>query len=947
MSGKLYILYGSATGNAEHIAKEVASRQPDAICAPLDTFRRYQEDWKIKPAEGYHGLIVVTSTTGNGDAPENADRFVRYIKRKTTPTDTFANIAFTVLALGDTNYDQFCATGQLIDKQLKTLGGHRCKPVTCADEALGLEDVVEPWKATVLDHVKKAMAGQIGTAVTSDAAAVVEETKVVEPVVDSKPTTTTASDAPPSPLYVMYASATGNAEHIAKDLAASYKGTYFPSVVCCEIDQFKKHSAKWDQPGNHGLLVVTSTTGNGDIPENGNRFIRYIKRKTTSPTAFQHCTFAVLALGDTNYDQFCQSGKVLDKKFVDLGATRLRALACADEAVGLEDVVEQWKATILQDIERACRGGTSAEEPKEEAKEKEAEEKKEEEPKEPVPPPTRTPPASQITSAAAAAAAKSATTQSPGIVTLRAALALQDSHSIPEVPHTELPGLGHSPSSCLLVTDEHQPESFVDSAEIDRMTTSSSSTLLFTHVKPFQSSIVAARYLTKTPTEAALNASAILQQDGTKIMEAMNPYGEQFSLENDPRNGKRVIEMTLSLPDDFTLDYQPGDSLGISVPNPPAEVKFVLDMLQKHHAVNADQKMTIDNGAPITVEDVLRHRVDLSSPVLKNKRLLQSLSLFATDPQEVCALRLLAGKCHSDVFDKVVADQRLTVVDLLRDFPSAQSTTLEGLVGMLPAIPPRYYSVSSSPLQNSLTLTIAFSVVDYTTPVLNGKSRRIGGVATRYLEVLASSYLSGGSISAPTTLPIFPKPSSDFHLPAKMETPLILVGPGTGIAPFIGFLQHRQAQVASQKTAAKQVVEGTWRGDYEVQEDELPTDSKSKQHQQVGSIEVFFGCRHADHDFLYESELNSLVTSGLIKQLHTAFSRDGNKQYVQDLMDKSLVKAVLDEQASIYLCGDGNAMAKDVQAKIVELLRPRLGDDSQKYLEDMKTKNRFVQDIWS
>ena len=178
------------------------------------------------------------------------------------------------------------------------------------------------------------------------------------------------------------------------------------------------------------------------------------------------------------------------------------------------------------------------------------------------------------------------------------------------------------------------------------MTVSSSSTLLFTHVKSLQSSIVAARYLIKTPTEAAQKASAILQQDGTKIMEAMNVNGEHVSLENDPHNGKRVIGMTLSLPNDFTLDYQPGDSLGISVPNPPAEVKFILDMLQKHHAVNADQKMTIDNGNPITAEDVLRHRIDLSSPVLKNKRLLQSLSLFATDPQEVCALLLLAAKCH-------------------------------------------------------------------------------------------------------------------------------------------------------------------------------------------------------------------------------------------------------------------------------------------------------------
>ena len=936
-AAKLYILYGSATGNSEHIAKEIASRAQggnDVICAPLDTFRRYQEDWKCKPTQNgvYHGLIVVCSTTGNGDAPENADRLIRFVKRKTTPTSTFENVKYAVLALGDTNYDQFCATGKILDKHIGMLGGHRCKPITCADEALGLEDVVEPFKTSILDEMKKAMAGESVLPI----AELVEETEETLP--DSK---TVIVRTPQSPLYVLYASATGNAEHIAKDLAASYKGTAFPKVVCCELDQFKKHTATWETPGTHGLLIVTSTTGNGDIPENGNRFLRYIKRRTTAPTSFQYCTISVLALGDTNYDQFCAAGKLLDKRLVELGAKRLRRIACADEAVGLEDVVEQWKESVLIDIEQVCCTPTSGT-LEHNVQETVAEEKKDDELNQSLP---SAPVAVPITVAAPAMA------QSSGLATVRAVLDLNEADLIPEVPHTELPGMGSRLSSCQLITDEHKPEAFADSIDVDRMTVSSSSTLKFTHTKPFESSILAARYLTKTCADAAKRAAAVLQQDSTNIGGAMNVYEEEFSLETDARNGKRVIEMKLSLPDDFTLDYQPGDSLGISVPNPPSAVQFILDMIRQHHNVSADQKMIIDDGPAMTVRDVVRYRVDLSSPILKNKRLLHSLSHFATDPQEMAALRLLASKCHAAVFDKIVAEQRLTVIDLLQDFPSTQSITLQGLIGILPAIPPRYYSVSSSPLHESLTLTIAFSVVDYMTPALNGKSRRIGGVATRYLEVLASSYLSGDSgHGAPATLPIFPKPSSDFHLPVKKETPLILIGPGTGIAPFIGFLQHRQAQLDSQKTAAKQVVEGTWRGDYEVEENELPTDGfKTKADHRVGSIEVYFGCRHAGHDFLYESELNNFVKSGLVKKLYTAFSRDGSKEYVQDLMcESSLEKAIIDEQASVFVCGDGTAMAKDVQCKIVELLSHRLGDNEAcRYFEEMKTTQRFVMDIWS
>ena len=896
--------------------------------------------WETPPSKGKkYGVLIVTSTTGNGDAPENASRFVRYLQRPSTAeTNPFQHCTYAVLALGDTNYDQFCNTGKIVDKKLQQLGGTRFRDIACADEGTGrLEDVVDPWINSVLHQVTDA--SRSGTLQTT-------------PKKDNIQPTAAA------PLYIMYGSATGNAEHIAKDLAVSFRKLknqrFFPDVVCCPLDQFKKDAlAQWEKnpPAGtkYGLLIVTSTTGNGDAPENASRFVRYIKRKNTVDSMpFKHCVYSVLGLGDTNYDQFCNTAKIVNKKLEELGGTPAKPLVCADEGTGsLEEDVEGWKENIFAQITSACCGKTEAPVILEKEDEKKIEN---DENVGPVP----------------------SCSNAKGVRIIRSILKRKTTEPLCNLDPSKLPSLGASLSSCQLVCNMDEARLAAMNDRADTVSTSSSG-FHYRADNPFYSTILKSRYLTATSLDAAKRMAESMTKSDTNQSKMQEIVKSAFPLD-DEKNGKRVIEMTLSLPEDFTINYAPGDSLGLVVDNTEDAVLFILSLLKEHHGVDAHQLLSIDEKEPVQIEDAIRTRIDLCSTI-RNKRVLCALAQFATNPEEELALQLLASKTPEGefLFESYVEQQKLSAVDILREFPSTQTITLEGLLSILPVIPPRYYSVSSSPIEsNKLSLTIAFSVVDYITPALivdgvDLGSRRCQGIATSYMERVASPLLAGMTNADVPKLRIFPKPTAEFRMPDKLSTPLILVGPGTGVAPFMGFLAHRRAlaEKAESVEAAQTMVEGSWRGGYDIEEDEVPVNetdlsglnigTDARRSDSTGSVDLFFGCRHESHDWLYREEMLHMLEQGVITHLYTAFSRDGEdrRQYVQDLMRKRsdyLRDLIIHKQAAIYICGDGNHMAKDVQCALTDILSSEIPGgptEAKLYLEKLKKEKRLLLDIWS
>jgi sulfite reductase alpha subunit-like flavoprotein len=379
---------------------------------------------------------------------------------------------------------------------------------------------------------------------------------------------------------------------------------------------------------------------------------------------------------------------------------------------------------------------------------------------------------------------------------------------------------------------------------------------------------------------------------------------------------------------------------------------------------------------------VLYH-MDLQS--IPKKRILYGLAQHASDKKEKNVLLLLSSKTMvgETLYESFISKNTFAIGDLFSLFPSC-TPPLEALLAIVPSLPPRYYSVCCSPLEQldeqKPFVRVAFAAVDYETPHLGRKF----GMATRYLETIASPLLASSSSSEYVGLiprvKVFCRGygqaiGTEFHLPSNIYTPLILIGPGTGIAPFVGFLSHRKHQFILAKTRQQKdrsgslsISEGTWRDGYEIERGDVKDGDYNKRESVTKMlninintddnamllIDVFYGCRCSTHDFIYHKEMEEFHEQGIIANYFTAFSREGTeKVYVQNRMKEEAVatrlsQLILEKSAAVYICGDGNDMVKDVQNALVEILSTSLNGDvaAISYLNEMKEKRRLLIDVW-
>ncbi|XP_033848982.3 nitric oxide synthase 3-like isoform X2 [Acipenser ruthenus] len=635
---------------------------------------------------------------------------------------------------------------------------------------------------------------------------------------------------------ILYATETGKSETYAHMLCDIFKRAFDPKVVC--MDEYDIVKLEHENL----VLVVTSTFGNGDPPENGERFakalmdmahptseqpepqksyktrfnslskmdtvLELLNRKprlsstTESAGPLGTVRFSVFGLGSRAYPHFCAFGHAVDTRFDELGGERILQMGEGDELCGQEESFKTWARDIFRAAcDTFCVGSDSSLDQNED-----------------------------------------------------------------------------------MFSGDHgwQPQKYRTVIET-------------------------------TPTDLITALSKLYKRKvfQTKVISTQNLQS--------PKSSRATILVRLDTGGQKELQYLPGDHLGIFPTNQDKLVQAVLSHVSDAPPINETIGVEIleeKNGKstwvrekrlpPCTLLQALSHFLDLSSP--PSPKLLISLSQFASADKDKSRLAKLSQA--GDDYEQWKWFHSPTLAEVLEEFPSL-SLPSSLLLSQLPLLQPRYYSISSSPETNPHQVHATVAVVQYRTQ---------DGTGPLHLG-LCSTWLN--QLKPGEEVPCFIKAAPSFRLPADDSVPCILVGPGTGIAPFRSFWQQRLYEIEHQGKKPKEMV-------------------------------LVFGCRQAEFDHIYKEEMEDMKCKGALSGVYTAYSREEHtpKMYVQDILREQLASEVFrtlcEQRGHMYVCGDVT-MAKDVLNTVQEILSVHGGmslDEAGEYLSKLRDQSQYHEDIF-
>ncbi|NWZ56444.1 MTRR reductase, partial [Haliaeetus albicilla] len=691
-------------------------------------------------------------------------------------------------------------------------------------------------------------------------------------------------------FLLLYATQKGQAKAIAEEIReqAGARGLEADMHCISEMDKYNLETEK------DPVVIVISTTGTGDPPDTARKFVKKIQDTTLPPDHFAHLQYGLLGLGDSEYTFFCNGGKTVDRRLQELGAQHFYDTGLADDCVGLELVVDPWIDGLWFALKEAFLL----------QKEKEG------------------------MSSVVDAVSSSLSAALHGVHELNLSSEVQnlkledegvrnsdvlsqklvDINLVASTRDTE-PSLVHSvpPVSQSVLNIPALPPEYIEVQFQD------------THGEnPHLSSLISEGTTFEVPVTKAVQ---LTREDAIKTA--------------------LLLELDIA---DTVFDYQPGDAFCVICPNNVNEVEELLQILglseKGEYFICVKVKQgTKKKGAArpqhiperSTLKFILTWCLEIRA--IPKKAFLRALVECTSDAGEKRRLQELCSRQGASDYTRFIRDSNVCLLDLLHAFPSCKPS-LNLLIEHLPKLQARSYSVSSSNLYQPGKLWFVFNIVEFPACPARPVSRK--GVCTGWLAELVAPLLhpskntlntKGGS-SSTEKISIFARPNNTFHLPADPSVPFMMVGPGTGISPFIGFLQHRQ----------------------KLREEHADWE--------FGETWLFFGCRHQDRDYLFK-QLRCFLENGTLTHLKVCFSRDFSTaevappKYVQDvirLYAKEVARVLLKERGYFYVCGDKKHMADGVSDAVVDILSMEMEADkleAMKILATLREAKRYLQDVWS
>ncbi|XP_077510127.1 methionine synthase reductase-like [Amblyomma americanum] len=703
-------------------------------------------------------------------------------------------------------------------------------------------------------------------------------------------------------FLLLYASQTGQAEAVARRLnITAIEQGFLPDLHC--VSTFDR---EFDIVKENCFVLVTSTTDEGLVPEKARRFLRYLRKAPAG--LLNRSKYAVLGLGDTNYNNFCNGARTFDTHFEALGAVRFYETGYADDAVGLEIVIEPWIADLWPALHRILSS------------------------------PTANPAQIQQCLSEQIMEEKSLT---------RCSLPLSTELTLP------------------LMKDPLVSVQF-DVSETDRI--SHTDVWQGGQPLPFQESRIICAVLT--------SAKCLTSSEAVK-----EAWELEFEL---PANSRSEVSI------------KPGDSFGFLCINRLAEVDYVIKRLGvlDSQLVSVTHSKTARNmehlpKQPLAVRRLLTTCCDVRG--IPKKIFLRTLAEYTSDASEKRRLLELSSREGSKDYIHFILEARNTFLDILRAFSSCKPPLIV-LLEHLPRLLPRYYSVCNWSPQEDSNIPRRFKILYKRCPIPGSNEE---GLCTGWLTELAKKWSAEQDlVSSMTSLslnemqwqkvPVYLRKNTTFRFPESLNVPIIMIGPGTGVAPFLSYLQWRR-EAMSQSDKAD--ISETW---------------------------LFTGCRHRHLDFLYEDELNQLLKQGALSKLIVSFSRDvecGNAtdksedadkteenkascssgdagtdsgshvnavnvirtedcktkendsavsnwitggKYVQDSMRlwrHNIAQLISLPSSYVCVCGDAVSMATSVRDTIVEILvnegTVATKEDGVVFVKELQKQGRYLEDIWT